>query len=264
MKMDHAVSSIEHPAKIRRVGWAAYEIVTEQGTRMLVDPYLQGSEGLLAGLPESPFAPQEFAAVDLVIVTHAGYDHRGQAIDIMKAGNALLVAGTALFEYAVKQVHISAGRTVPMLSGCEYRFRDVWIKAVPARHWSSMPSGNEMLIDQPLSFFIATDRGARIFCGGDNSISGDYKIWGELYQPEVALLGIGGLPIGANPALMELPPAEAARAAEWLGVKCVIPVHYQPHGPEPDQLATALSARSSQIQVVRLEFGDSYDYAPFA
>jgi L-ascorbate metabolism protein UlaG (beta-lactamase superfamily) len=247
---------------IRRIGWAAFEIVTERGTRLILDPYFSGSEGAHAGLPESPFTPQDFASANLVLVTHAGYDHRGQALEIVKAGDALLVAGTALAGHAVKRAGIPLARIVLMVSGVEYRFQDAWIKAIPARHWSSMPSGSETLIDQPMSFMLITDAGSRIFCGGDNSISGDYKVWGELYQPDLALLGIGGLPVGAISLLAELPPSDAAVAAEWLGVKRIIPGHYPPNGPEPDQLVTALTNRKSKIQVVRLEFGESFLDAP--
>jgi L-ascorbate metabolism protein UlaG (beta-lactamase superfamily) len=121
-----------------------------------------------------------------------------------------------------------------------------------------MPSGSETLIDQPMSFLLRTDAESRVFCGGDNSLSGDYKVWGELYQPDLAFLGIGGLPVGAISLLSELPTTDAAIAAEWLGVKRVIPGHYPPNGPEPEQLATALTTRRSRIQVTRLEFGESY------
>ena len=44
---------------IRRIGWAAYVVTTETGTKVLVDPYLGGSEGADtvhagAAFPESP------------------------------------------------------------------------------------------------------------------------------------------------------------------------------------------------------------------
>jgi L-ascorbate metabolism protein UlaG (beta-lactamase superfamily) len=29
---------------IRRIGWAAFEIVTERGTRLILDPYFSGSK----------------------------------------------------------------------------------------------------------------------------------------------------------------------------------------------------------------------------
>lgn len=116
-------------------------------------------------MPQSPFTPQEFASANLVLVTHAGYDHRGQALEILKTGNGILVSGTALAGQAVKHAGIPLARIAVMVSGVEYRFQDAWIKAIPARHWSSMPSGSETVIDQPMSLMLVTEAGSKIFCG---------------------------------------------------------------------------------------------------
>lgn len=55
----HSPDTPEQPLTIRRLGWASFEITTEQGTRLLVDPYLSGSEGFHRGLPESHIRPAE-------------------------------------------------------------------------------------------------------------------------------------------------------------------------------------------------------------
>ena len=91
---------MSQPLTIRRIGWAGYEITSEGGTRVVVDPYLHGSDGHLCGLPESPVTVEELAGAAVVAVTHAGYDHRAQAIDIALAGEALLISGPALAEVA--------------------------------------------------------------------------------------------------------------------------------------------------------------------
>jgi L-ascorbate metabolism protein UlaG (beta-lactamase superfamily) len=64
---------MSQPLTIRRIGWAGYEITTEGGTRVVIDPYLHGSEGPLSGLPESPITVDEVADADVVAVTHAGW-----------------------------------------------------------------------------------------------------------------------------------------------------------------------------------------------
>lgn len=53
--------------------------------------------------------------------------------------------------------------------------------------------------------------------------------------------------------MTELPPADAATAATWLGVHTVIPVHYPPGDPAPAQLAADLAARGGTIQVATLD-----------
>ncbi|GAA3068695.1 hypothetical protein GCM10010464_36120 [Pseudonocardia yunnanensis] len=244
------------PLTIRRVGWAGYQITTEQGTRVLVDPYQADPEGIHSGLPESRVTPEELSDSDVVAVTHAGYDHRGQAIEIVRSGQAILVCGPALYQHALSHA-VPSRRCAPMVSGVEFHCRDVTIKALDARHSSSMCSDGQFLSDQPMSYLLTTAAGTRILCGGDFSLSADLKTWRELYRPQIAVLGIGGARVGPV-TVTELPPAEAAIAAMWLGVHTVIPVHYPPGDPAPAQLAADLAGHEQRIKVVTLEFGETW------
>ena len=83
-----------HGGRLR--GWAGYLITGERGTQVLIDPYLAGAEGFHGGLAESPVTPDELSGCDIVTVTHAGYDHRGQVVEITAAGQAILVCVPAL------------------------------------------------------------------------------------------------------------------------------------------------------------------------
>ncbi|WP_134730833.1 alpha/beta hydrolase fold domain-containing protein [Amycolatopsis nivea] len=245
------------PLTIRRVGWASYVITTERGTRVLVDPYLTGSQGIHHGLPQSPIRPVDLADVDVVVVTHAGFDHRAQALEIVRSGHSVLVCGTALFASA-RAAGVPIERIAVTVSGVEVRHRDVTLRSLPARHESSMTTESGFVADQPQSFMLTTDNGARVFCGGDTSLSQDLRTWGELYRPETAVLGIGGLWLGAT-RVVELPPLDAAAAARWLGVSTVIPVHHTPGDALPTQLAANLAG--DPIEVVPLEFGQSWTAA---
>ncbi len=244
------------PLTLERVGFAGYLITTEYGTRILVDPYLMGNEGFHQGIPESFITPKDLFDVDVIAVTHAGFDHRGQSLDIFEGGGkAIMVSGPALYEEALRRGAPTA-RLAPMVSGVELHFRDITLKALPARHESSMKIDGATRSDQPLSFILTTADGLRIFCGGDSSISEDMKTWGELYRPDIAVLGIGGIWLGPLD-VTELPPAEAALAARWLGVRTVIPMHYAPGDPAPAQLQASLIAAGDPIEVVPLKFGET-------
>lgn len=248
------------PLSIRRVGWAGYVINTEAGTRVLVDPYLSGSEGFGSGLPQSPVTPAELYGCDVVAVTHAGFDHRAQAIEVVTGGRAILVSGPALSAEAAAQ-GIPPERRAIMCSGVEFHFRDVTITALDARHDSTMITGGQSVSDQPMSFLVSTAAGSRILCGGDFSLSADMKTWGELYHPQIAVLGIGGVWVGPA-SVTELAPAGAATAARWLGVHTVIPVHYAPGHPAPVQLTADLAAADPSVHVAVLDFGQSWTAAP--
>jgi L-ascorbate metabolism protein UlaG (beta-lactamase superfamily) len=242
---------------ILRFGWAGYEVTTEGGTRIVVDPYLHGSEGAHSGLPESPYSVDDFADADVVAVTHAGYDHRAQALDIVQAGNAFLASGTALYGAALDS-GIAPDRCAGMVPGVTFRHGDATLKAIDAgRHTSNMMWKGQFVSDEPMSFLLTTEAGSRIFCGGDFAISGDLKVWRELYSPQVAILGIGGVRNGPVDTTW-LPPSEAAVAAEWLGAPLVIPVHYAPGDPAPAEFARAVAERGGGIEIVQLEFGQTW------
>jgi L-ascorbate metabolism protein UlaG (beta-lactamase superfamily) len=81
---------------IRRIGWAGVEIVSEAGTRVVVDPYQSGAERFHSGLPESSVTPED-------------------------------LFGAALSAGLPKE------RLAPLVSGVELYVRDVTIKALPAR-----------------------------------------------------------------------------------------------------------------------------------
>jgi L-ascorbate metabolism protein UlaG (beta-lactamase superfamily) len=242
--------------RIQRVGWACYIVTSENGTKVVVDPYLHGSGDGHSGLPGSPFNVDDLADTDVVAVTHAGFDHRAQAIDVTLAGSAILLCGTALYGVAL-EAGVPAERCAGVVSGVTFRHADVTIKALDARHTSNMTSHGQFIADEPLSFMITTEAGSRVFCGGDFSISADLRVWGELFAPRVGILGIGGVQVGPVDTTL-LPPADAAIAAEWLGVAHVIPVHYPPGGAAPDELRRELANRESPVEVVTLEFGDTW------
>jgi L-ascorbate metabolism protein UlaG (beta-lactamase superfamily) len=91
-------------------------------------------------------------------------------------------------------------------------------------------------------------------------LSDDLLTWGALYEPQVAVLGIGDTWTGPV-HVVELPPAGAATAARWLGVSTVIPVHYQPVDPAPTQLAADLAAQDTHVEVAVLDLGDTWTAA---
>ena len=56
--------------------------------------------------------------------------------------------------------------------------------------------------DEPQSFLLTTAAGTRVFCGGDTSLAGDLRTWGELYRPGPGrrqLARRGGMSLGEHP-----------------------------------------------------------------
>ena len=112
-----------------------------------------------------------------------------------------------------------ANDVVGMNVGGSYKYRDVTVSMVEARHSSSVEDDGKFLYaGEAIGFVIAIEGGPVIYHAGDTSVFSDMQIIRELYAPEIGLL-----PIGDH---YTMGPKAAALAAKYLGVKTVIPIHY--------------------------------------
>ncbi|HEV8338948.1 MAG TPA: MBL fold metallo-hydrolase [bacterium] len=235
------------PETLRYLGVSGFEITTEDGTTIVVDPFLAGSADL--GLPPSPIAAGDLRDAHLVLVTHGAYDHLGQAVEIATRTGATLVCGPEVRIHALRE-GLPGAQIAKMVSGSSLEVRGVRIRALEAHHVSFFESQGAYLSAQPLSYLIETPTGARLYHSGDTSLFSDLKLFGELYRPQVALLCVGAVEEG----VAALPPEEAAIAADWLNAPLVIPMHYR-DSSEVEAFQSRLAARRPDIRVVRLEPG---------
>ena len=99
-------------------------------------------------------------------------------------------------------------------------------------------------------FVLTLDEGPVLYHAGDTAVFGDMRLIAELYQPEIAMLPIGGF--------YTMGPREAAIAAQFLGAKTVLPLHYGTFPPltgTPKQLTEYVGPG---VEVVDWNPGDSY------
>lgn len=235
---------------IRFLGVSGFEIWRKGGVKIVIDPFLAGDPQL--DLPPSPVSKEALSDADAIIVTHGAHDHLGQAIEIAKQGKATLCCGVDVRVHALRE-GLPESRIAKMISGCVYTQGDLRIKALDARHISFFNSHGIWLSGQPLSYLLELGDGQRIFHSGDTSLFGDLKLYGQLYQPDVALLCVGA----AEKDLAPLPPEEAALAADWLNAPLVVPMHFRPGAPEPGAFAELLARRRPDIDVAQLQPGES-------
>jgi len=240
--------------QIQYLGWVAFEFITDQGTRIVMDPLLSGRPA--DGISPSPVPIENMYDADIVMVTHAAGDHVGQTFEILENSKAVLVCDVATRHLALEK-GISADRIYYMLSGVEYRLKDVTVKALPAKHISLVKLESGFVNGQPLSYVIGTSTGEKVFFGGDTSIHSDFKLYAELYGPQFAILGVGGVNIHGQ-SLIELHPEEAALAAKWLGVHMAVPIHYR--FDEGERFIKALKKTAPEIEGLLMKPGDRYTF----
>lgn len=216
----------EAAVRIRFLGVAGYEIVTPQGQRIFIDPFLDANPG-------APFKSHEIDRADLILVSHGAFDHLGDADKIAKRTGAPVVCGADVKAYllakGIPEMQIRA-----TVWGIAVEVAGFRIQPVECRHWSqvTLPDG-QLVSGVPIGFILYVEPGLRFYHYGDSAIFSDLKLIGELYQPNVGCVGISNpeeiLHMVKAPGRMltaEMSPREGALAAQWLGLDVVLPCHY--------------------------------------
>ena len=222
------------PVSIRFLGTAAFEIITAEDKRILIDPYLDDN-------PVSPIKVADLDHLDLLLVTHAAIDHLGDAEAILRRFPDLkLVCGADVRGYLMYR-GIDGDRISAIPWGMCIEEAGIRIRPVESRHWSYIQTEDMRAFSStPLGFIVYAGEGQRIYHTGDTAIFSDLKLIGELYEPTVGLINVGvprehrgaahGVPVYLTG---EMDAREAAMACQWLGLRYAIPCHHDdPSLPE--------------------------------
>lgn len=185
---------------LKYIGHSAFEFKTGDKS-IIVDPMLSQNK---------KYDFHKSNIVD-VFVTHGHPDHLGDAIEISKEKKAPITAITEVASYCANK----KCKTRPVGLGSWINYD--WGRAIflPAYHSSTLPDGTYGGVAASILFDI---EGVRIFHAGDTCLTADFKAYKELYRPNIALLPIGGT--------YTMDVEHAVVAADWLGAKTVIPMHY--------------------------------------
>ncbi|MFC1715878.1 metal-dependent hydrolase [Candidatus Poribacteria bacterium] len=212
--------------QIRFFGVAAYEIVTSKGQHILIDPFLDENPG-------SPIKSDELEQVDLLLVTHAAFDHLGDTEKIARRTGTPIICGGEVKVYLTSK-GIPEDQIRATTWGIAVEVAGIKVQPVECHHWSQiqMPDGT-YLSGVPMGFVVYADPGVRFYHYGDTAIFSDLKLIGKLYQPTIGCIGITN-PIEVlsritGPGQMltaEMSPYEGVLAAQWLGLETVLPCHY--------------------------------------
>jgi L-ascorbate metabolism protein UlaG (beta-lactamase superfamily) len=212
--------------RLRFFGVAGYELITNDGRHILLDPYLDDNPGC-------PIPSTALERVDLICVSHATFDHLGDTEMIAKRTGAPVVCGgdvkALLVQHGIPENQIQAS-----IWGIALEVAGIRIQPVECHHWSPQVTPDGRFVSgTPLSFIVYVEPDVRFYHYGDTSLFSDLRLIGELYQPNIGCIGITQpwevLDRVSGPAKIltgEMSPREGALAAQWLGLDTVLPCHY--------------------------------------
>ena len=222
------------------LGHATVLVQTAQGTNILIDPFIARNPKYPKGfvLPEK---------IHYILATHGHGDHISDVVPVASKHDSTVVA---IFELADYFAGKGVARTIGMGGGGTIQLGDVAVTMVAAVHSSSIDDEQGSRYAGIAAGFVLTiAAGPVLYHAGDTAVFGDMKLIHELYQPEVAMLPIGGY--------FTMGPKEAALAVRLLQPEIVLPLHFGTFPPldgTPEQLAALIDPG---IQVARLAPGES-------
>jgi L-ascorbate metabolism protein UlaG (beta-lactamase superfamily) len=134
--------------------------------------------------------------------------------------------------------------------GGTVQLNDVAATMVEAKHSAgAQDDKGTHYVGVAAGFVLAIADGPVLYHAGDTAVFSDMQLIRELYQPQVAMLPIGGH--------FTMGPKEAALAVRYIAPSAVLPLHFGTFPPltgTPDQLAALVEP---EVSVLRLQPGES-------
>ena len=207
------------------LGHGTWKARSAKHKEVLIDPWVMNN-------PATPANLKNVDKCDLMLITHAHFDHIGDALEIAKKTKPKIITiaelGTWLGSKGVDGNSIIAGN-----KGGTIEVDGIKVTLVHAEHSCGISDNGLILYGgEPCGLVIEFENGYTIYFAGDTDVFGDMALIGQLSKLDAAFLPIGDF--------YTMGPERAAKAVELLGVKTVVPMHFATF--------PVLTGRPSQLQ----------------
>ena len=244
----------EGKVAIEWLGHGSFLFTSCNGRHILLDPWIKTNPACQNKYKDAG----AFGRVDLILWTHGHVDHfmLSDAERLIAQYQPMVVAPWELSFFIKSQIPDARVQTFTLGNkGATADFDGIKITMTEAYHSSGAQltgfEGVNKFVGEAAGYIIEFEDGYTLYHSGDTSLMGDMKdIIGDYYQPDVAILPIGGV--------FTMGSKEAAFACKLIRPKHVIPEHYGTFPvleQTPDNFVKWVKTYHPQTRVVLLEPG---------
>lgn len=192
------------------MGHSTFKLKTPGGKNIIIDPWVMNN-------PACPDGLKKIKKLDIMVVTHAHFDHIGDAVSIGKEHQPKVVG---IYETCVWLNSKGLENIMPMNKGGTQAVDGIKFTMVHADHSCGIQEDDGSIIygGEAVGYIIELENGFRMYHAGDTAVFSDMKLIAEMYKPELAMI-----PIGDH---FVMSPAEASHACRFLSAKYIVPMHY--------------------------------------
>jgi L-ascorbate metabolism protein UlaG (beta-lactamase superfamily) len=205
-------------------------LINFYGVRILTDPALYPRIGVDLGLGtlgpmrlvQCALTPDELPGIDIVLVSHAHFDHldtpslasvHGQPAAVMAAAISDLLPQRRYS--SVRELRWNEAATVATPHG------DVLIRAIEVKHWGARIRRDTW---RGYTGWIVEREGRRLLIGGDTAVTPAFKNHRQHGPFDAAVMPIGAY----DPWIYNhCTPEQAVMMADAAGARLIVPVHHQ-------------------------------------
>jgi L-ascorbate metabolism protein UlaG (beta-lactamase superfamily) len=207
------------------VGHGTWKAKSAKGKEVLIDPWVMGN-------PAAPEPLKNVDRCDLMLITHGHFDHIHDGLEIARRTKPTIVTNHEIGAWLGGK-GLDGEKIIGGNKGGTVEAEGINVTLVHAEHTCGITDNGAIVYGgEACGLVIEFENGFTVYFAGDTDVFGDMALIAELQKFDVAFLPIGGF--------YTMGPERAAKAAQLLGVKTVVPMHF---GTFP-----VLSGTPSQLQ----------------